>query len=181
MDIVAQRYGEEVSDHWPLSARICLGQPGVKPEALPCPRKNQLLRGASLCIDSSYAGASKSTRGVPSLQAEKELAANQRAGWRQGKAPPALEQPPEVLQLQRQREERKRAAAEAAAAAAEAAEWEMQQEARAARNAAMSDYIEQDEYESPEAYDEQAEKEPEQEPEQEFVESAPGEFELLLL
>ncbi|OEH76050.1 endonuclease exonuclease phosphatase domain-containing protein [Cyclospora cayetanensis] len=120
MDIVAQRYGEELSDHWPLSARLCLGRPKIRPEALPCPRKEQLLRGDSLCIDSSYAGASQADL-IHSLQAERQLPANQLAGWRQSKAPAFLKPSQEVLRLRQQREERRQAAAEAAVAAAQTA------------------------------------------------------------
>lgn len=59
MDIVAQRHGSELSDHWPVSARITIGAPGVDTQQLPKPRKWQLLRGDSFCVDSSYSGAGR--------------------------------------------------------------------------------------------------------------------------
>ncbi|PHJ25159.1 endonuclease exonuclease phosphatase family protein [Cystoisospora suis] len=59
MDIVAQRHGSELSDHWPVSARITIGAPSVDPQQLPKPRKWQLLRGNSFCVDSSYSGAGR--------------------------------------------------------------------------------------------------------------------------
>lgn len=160
MDIIAQRYGQELSDHWPLSARICLGRPAVRPEDLPLPRKEQLQRGASLCIDSSYAGASKSKQGVASLEAERELAANQLAGWRQGMAPDKLEKSQEVIQRQMKREDRKRAAAEAAAAAAELAELELQQ-AQDDQYAEYHDvdYYDQNVYDEPDPYGQPVEEE----------------------
>ncbi|ESS34988.1 endonuclease/exonuclease/phosphatase family protein [Toxoplasma gondii ARI] len=59
MDIVAQRQDFELSDHWPLSARITIGAPSIDAKSLPKPRKWQLLRGDSFCVDSSYSGASR--------------------------------------------------------------------------------------------------------------------------
>ncbi|KAL8269873.1 hypothetical protein Esti_006205 [Eimeria stiedai] len=173
MDIVAQRYGEELSDHWPLSARICIGPPKVKLERLPCPRKEQLLRGASLCLDSSYGGASRAGQPVASLEAERQLASNQRAGWRQRKAPSALELSPEVKMLRQQREERRRAAAAAAAAAAEAAELELQQQQQRHIEEASEEggveYLEVGDSE-PQLHEELAEQTPEGGPEPEPTE-----------
>nr|CEL69859.1 TPA: endonuclease/exonuclease/phosphatase domain-containing protein, putative [Neospora caninum Liverpool] len=65
MDIVAQRQGFELSDHWPLSARITIGAPSVEADSLPKPRKWQLLRGDSFCVNSSYSGAGRSDSKVP--------------------------------------------------------------------------------------------------------------------
>ncbi|KAL8445664.1 hypothetical protein Emag_005043 [Eimeria magna] len=153
-----ERYGEELSDHWPLSARICIGPPKVELKTLPCPRKEQLLRGSSLCLDSSYGGASRAAQPVSSLKAERQLASNQRAGWRQRKAPSALEPSPEVKMLRQQREERRRAAAAAAAAAAEEAELELQQQQHQAQ-------IEEAPEEVTFQYSEEGESEPEQQEE----------------
>ncbi|KAL8435117.1 hypothetical protein Efla_006338 [Eimeria flavescens] len=168
MDIVAQRYGQELSDHWPLSARICLGPPGVKPEALPCPRKEQLIRGASLCIDSSYGAAAKAAKPVASLEEERQLASNQRAGWRQAKAPSSLEPSPEVRLLQQQRAERRRAVAAAAAAAAETAAKELEEQQQQPQSEAQVEEI----VEEPSVYFPEEEEESEYDPQEELVEEA---------
>ncbi|PFH34158.1 endonuclease/exonuclease/phosphatase family protein [Besnoitia besnoiti] len=78
MDIVAQKQGSELSDHWPLSARITVGAPTIEVEQLPRPRKWQLLRGDSFCFDSSYVGAS--TEGESANLADHSTTAENR--WR---------------------------------------------------------------------------------------------------
>ncbi|CDI81647.1 endonuclease/exonuclease/phosphatase domain-containing protein, putative [Eimeria acervulina] len=166
MDIIAQHYGEELSDHWPLSARICIGAPRVQQQQLPRPRKQQLLRGLSLCVDASYKGSSSNqkknqlTKKV--IEAEKQLAANQLAGWRQSRAPSILEQTPEVKRLQQQREQYKRAAAAAAAEAAKAAAAE----AAATAAAAAAEKEAAAEAERKALWEQQKQREPQQQQQQ---------------
>lgn len=125
MDIIPQKYGTEISDHWPLTARLCLGVSPVRKKNLPRPRRDQLLRGHSLCLDSSYAAASgaKNASNVTDLQMEQNLAVNQLAGRRQQLAPEVLNTPDQLISLQKRRAEQKRLLARVTAKSAkEAAE-----------------------------------------------------------
>lgn len=125
MDIIPQKYGTEISDHWPVTARLCLGVPPVKRRHLPRPRRDQLLRGQSLCLDCSYAAASgaKTTATRANLAMEQNLAVNQLAGRRQQLAPEVLSTSEQLIALRNRRAEQKRLLAKVTAKSAkEAAE-----------------------------------------------------------